>query len=222
MTTNHSPHPSPLGSNGALKYELPILQPLTYSTTPDEEDLKQQAQSMPPPSVTPPISKVQPSPYQTSIPGAFPSSSPAPEESPPQPQPASPSPITSRRPSGPVRRFLSLKSLDSNYNNQEKTDLPGSLFERRPSSPSAASTASRPSLGKKNPGSWFRRKSSLKLDDALKANTENIAEEDSNAADQLPPSPPPKPTSPPPQLPELKSIDDGGTLGADDIFRNIR
>ena len=233
MATDHSPHPSPLASNGASKFELPILQPLTYSTISDEENVKQQTQSeSPPSSVTPPAppSKFKPAPYQLSamVPGAFPNSSPAPEESPLPPLPASPSPASpspvssSRRPSGSVRRFLSLKSLNSTYNSHENVDSPGSPFERRPSSPSAASTASKPSLGKKNPGSWFRRKSSLKLDEALRANTENIVEEDSNATDLRPPTPPLKSTSPPPQLPELNSIDDGGTLGADDIFRNIK
>lgn len=89
-------------------------------------------------------------------------------------------------------------------------------MDGRPGSPSTL--ASSPSLNRKKSGSWFgRRKSTMfvgRVDDGLQE----------NGAPRMA-SVPEKKGPPPPALPELKSLgvsEEATSLGADDIFKNIK
>ncbi|KAK0105364.1 hypothetical protein ONS95_004260 [Cadophora gregata] len=130
------------------------------------------------------------------------------------------SPASSTR-QGSIRRFLSRKSLNTNYTNGTNTnasqeDLAGGAV--RPES--AMSFASqRPSLAKKKSGSWFRR-----LGSSNGSKRTSIIYEDKKPA----PAPPVKKGPPPPKLPELNQLkakigdNDEGSLGGEDMFKNIK
>ena len=132
------------------------------------------------------------------------------------------SPASSTR-QGSIRRFLSRKSLNTNYTNGTNTnasqeDLTGAA---RPES--AMSFASqRPSLAKKKSGSWFKR-----LGSSNGGKRTSIIYEDKKTASPAP-APPVKKGPPPPKLPELNQLkakiadNDEGSLGADDMFKNIK
>ncbi|KAH7390245.1 hypothetical protein BKA64DRAFT_118815 [Cadophora sp. MPI-SDFR-AT-0126] len=132
------------------------------------------------------------------------------------------SPASSTR-QGSIRRFLSRKSLNTNYTNGTNTnasqeDLAGGGAARPESAMSFASQ--RPSLAKKKSGSWFKR-----LGSSNGSKRTSIIYEDKKAAA---PAPPVKKGPPPPKLPELNQLkakiadNDGGSLGADDMFKNIK
>jgi len=80
----------------------------------------------------------------------------------------------------------------------------------------------RPSLAKKKSGSWFKR-----LGSSNGGKRTSIIYEDKKAAAPAP-APPVKKGPPPPKLPELNQLkakiadNDEGSLGADDMFKNIK
>lgn len=128
------------------------------------------------------------------------------------------SPISSIRPSS-IRRFLSRKSLHSNYSNgtngsRSQEDL--SLTGGRPESPSGFSTVTSKAGGKRRSSSWFRRFVGGYDGEAESKRTSIVYEEK-----DVPTGPPP------PTLPELNQLkakveaDDKGSLGGDDMFKNI-
>lgn len=125
---------------------------------------------------------------------------------------------TSPMRAGSIRRFLSRKSLNSNYKNGTNTndsqeDLNGYMGFRPESS---LSTASGPMKSKKRSSSWFRRLMDGDSRDSRSKRTSIVYEEKQS----LPKGPPP------PTLPELsqlkaKVFDDEGSLGSD-MFKNIK
>ncbi|KAI9770016.1 MAG: hypothetical protein M1840_003727 [Geoglossum simile] len=178
------------GTNG--KYQLPTLAPLNFSLT--------DGTIIPPPPESP-VEETKPAIK------AMPKSAPPtpqhqrPQEELPQP-PTSPTPTSTSgdRPSS-VRRFLSLKSLNSTYNH-----LPvlASSDSSRPSSPSAKSSAS--TLGKK---SWFMRmrKAEPVFVDGKGAGANGVAPE--------------KAGPPAPKLPEVRT-ETGSMFGDEDVFGKIK
>lgn len=133
------------------------------------------------------------------------------------------SPISTKRPSS-IRRFLSRKSLNTNYTNGTNSNVSNedvTMIDRPESAMSFAST--KPSLAKKKSGSWFRRFSSgggSVAVDGTQSRTSIIYEDKQSA---------PKPMGPPPpKLPELSKLrakipeNDDGSLGAEDMFKNIK
>jgi hypothetical protein len=124
------------------------------------------------------------------------------------------SPASTTRPSS-IRRFLSRKSLNTNYTNG--TDHNGSHEDltgvERPDSPSSF-LSGRPSLIKKRSGSWFS-----KLGGGGGGKRTSVVYEN--------PPPEKKPKGPPPpKLPELNQLkakiaDDEGSLGGGEMFKNI-
>jgi hypothetical protein len=133
------------------------------------------------------------------------------------------SPISTKRPSS-IRRFLSRKSLNTNYTNGTNSNVSNedvTMIDRPESAMSFAST--RPSLAKKKSGSWFRRFSSsggAAGNEGSQSRTSIIYEDKQSA---------PKPMGPPPpKLPELSKLkaripeNDDGSLGAEDMFKNIK
>ncbi len=129
------------------------------------------------------------------------------------------SPASSTR-QGSIRRFLSRKSLNANYTNGTNTnasqeDLAG--VDRPESAMSFASQ--RPSLAKKKSGSWFKR-----LGSSNGSKRTSVIYEEKKPV----PAPVVRMGPPPPKLPELNQLkakiteDDGGSLGADDLFKNIK
>jgi hypothetical protein len=122
--------------------------------------------------------------------------------------PTSPSSIS--RPSS-IRRFLSRKSLHSNYKNGTNGNISEENLSPdgfRPDSPSGFSTAT----AKKRSSSWFRR---------FTGGLESSNKRTSIVYEEKPHGPPP------PKLPELnqlkaKVVDDEGSLGAEDMFKNIK
>jgi hypothetical protein len=128
------------------------------------------------------------------------------------------SPASSTRPSS-IRRFLSRKSLNANYTNG--TNHNGSqenlspIGVARPDSPSSFSVDGRPGLAKKS-GSWFRRLGSS----SEKKRTSIVYEKPQEKQVSMGP--------PPPKLPELNQLkakvedDDAGSLGGEEMFKNIK
>ncbi|ORY02944.1 hypothetical protein BCR34DRAFT_573879 [Clohesyomyces aquaticus] len=115
--------------------------------------------------------------------------------------PASP---TSKRP-GSVRKFLGLRSLSSS----------DSLKSDRPGSP--ATIASQPSLQRKKSSGWFSKRKSTMVFGSVPEGKENAAPQTNGK--------PAKKGPPPPALPELKTFgvsDDAVSLGADDLFKDIK
>ncbi|KUJ09238.1 uncharacterized protein LY89DRAFT_740966 [Mollisia scopiformis] len=133
------------------------------------------------------------------------------------------SPVSTKRPSS-IRRFLSRKSLNTNYTNGTNSNLSNedvTMIDRPESAMSFAST--RPSIAKKKSGGWFRRFSSSGAPnpDDRSPSRASIIYEDKQST--------PKPMGPPPpKLPELSKLrakipdNDDGSLGAEDMFKNIK
>lgn len=129
------------------------------------------------------------------------------------------SPASPTRPSS-IRRFLSRKSLHNNYTNGTNTNTSQenlSLGIGRPESPSGFSTVSK--AGSKRSGSWFRRFLSGGIGDEADKKRTSVVFEEKEVAPKGPP---------PPTLPELDQLkakvmaDDEGSLGGDDMFKNIK
>ncbi|PVI07379.1 hypothetical protein DM02DRAFT_648871 [Periconia macrospinosa] len=124
------------------------------------------------------------------------------------------SPTGSKRP-GSVRKFLGLRPLSSHESFQSE----------RPGSP--ATLNSQPGLTRKKSTSWFgKRKSSFISGPILEGNERKTPYTNgASATNSTPPQPPQKKGPPPPALPELKSFgvsEDTFSLGADDLFKNIK
>jgi hypothetical protein len=127
------------------------------------------------------------------------------------------SPASMTRPSS-IRRFLSRKSLNTNYtngtnhSNGSREDLAGI---GRPDSP-ISFLSGRPSLIKNKSGSWFS-----KLGGAGGGKRASVVYENTSQV-KKPMGPPP------PKLPELNQLkakiadDDEGSLGGGEMFKNIR
>jgi hypothetical protein len=127
------------------------------------------------------------------------------------------SPASTTRPSS-IRRFLSRKSLNTNYtngtnHNGSQEDLTGF---GRPDSPSSFMTGP-PGLKQKKSGSWFRR-----LGSSGGGNRTSVVYENSPFENKVLKGPPA------PRLPELNQLkskipeDDEGSLGGEDLFKNIK
>ncbi len=122
------------------------------------------------------------------------------------------SPASSKRPSS-IRRFLSRKSLNSVYTNgtNQRSREDVTMMDRPESSLSFVD--GRPGLRTKRSGSWFRR-----LGSGQNANRASVVYEEKKIS--MGP--------PPPKLPELNQLkaripeDDEGSLGGEDIFKNIK
>ncbi|TVY54834.1 hypothetical protein LSUE1_G010247 [Lachnellula suecica] len=130
------------------------------------------------------------------------------------------SPASTTRPSS-IRRFLSRKSLNANYTNgTNHNDSQDDLTSMRPDSPASFMTngtgAGRPGLKGKKSGSWFRRLGNSG------GNRTSVVYEAPRAEENKKMGPPP------PKLPELNQLkakvqdNDPGSLGADDMFKNIK
>ncbi|APA11145.1 predicted protein [Sclerotinia sclerotiorum 1980 UF-70] len=135
-----------------------------------------------------------------------------------------------------IRKFLSRKSFNSNYtsgNAKSHEDLSKMV---RPESPSSLAS-SKPSFVKRKSGSWFRsfgssskRNSVVYVDKPVVytptlQRTPEIQKENTKPVYTKPSYT--KPGPPPPKLPELNQLkakiadDDRGSLGGDEMFRNI-
>ncbi|KAM3066555.1 hypothetical protein ACMFMG_002269 [Clarireedia jacksonii] len=143
-------------------------------------------------------------------------------------------PHSPTRPSS-IRKFLSRKSLNTNYTNG--TGTTNTSHEEltkmgRPDSPSSF-LSTKPSLMKRKSGSWFRsfgtssnasRRASVMYDSTTLGlpQTSPVLQESTQANENRRPMGPP-----PPKLPELNQLkakiadDDQGSLGADEMFKNI-
>lgn len=133
------------------------------------------------------------------------------------------SPVSSKRPSS-IRRFLSRKSLNTNYTNGTNSNISNedvTMVDRPESAMSFASQ--RPSVTTKKSGSWFKRFSTSGSPPGKGVSpkrTSIIYEEKQNAPRSMGP--------PPPKLPELSKLkakipdNDDGSLGTEDMFKNIK
>jgi hypothetical protein len=129
------------------------------------------------------------------------------------------SPTSPSRPTS-IRRFLSRKSLHQNYTNGTNTNTSQenlSLGIVRPESPSGFSTISK--AASKRSGSWFRRFINGGTSDESDKKRTSIVYEEKESVTRGPPAP---------KLPELDQLgakvmaEDVGSLGGDDMFKNIK
>ncbi|PBP16391.1 hypothetical protein BUE80_DR012916 [Diplocarpon rosae] len=125
---------------------------------------------------------------------------------------------------GSIRRFLSRKSLNTNYTDDTTSHEDLARIDRPESAMSFASQ--RPSLAKKKSRNWFKR-----LGSSNRGKRTSVIYEDRKQQQQqqqpLPQKAAPVPVKkgpPPPKLPELKQFVKGeeGILGAEDMFKNIK
>ncbi|KAG0650351.1 hypothetical protein D0Z07_2987 [Hyphodiscus hymeniophilus] len=128
------------------------------------------------------------------------------------------SPASTSRPSS-IRRFLSRKSLNTNYTNgnHDNGSNEDILGGGRPDSPSSFMSG-RPELAKKKSGSWFSK---------LGGGGKRTSVVYENPTPVQPVVRQEKKEPPPPKLPELnqlkaKIVDDDGGLGGGEMFRDIR
>ncbi|KAH7088549.1 hypothetical protein FB567DRAFT_341638 [Paraphoma chrysanthemicola] len=115
-----------------------------------------------------------------------------------------------RRPSS-VRKFLGLRTLSSS----------DSLKSDRPGSPATINSQT-PTLTRRKSSSWFGKKKNI---GTVPEGTEIVRPSSSARTVSQPAQPPKKKGPPPPALPELKSFgvsEDSLSLGADDMFKNIK
>ncbi|KAH0543690.1 hypothetical protein FGG08_002006 [Glutinoglossum americanum] len=178
------------------KFQLPTLAPLNFSLT--------DGTNIPPPPESP-VAETKPDIKVTPLAKSAP---PTPQQQKQQQDglPETPASPTSTSTNGDrassIRRFLSLKSLNSTYNNHPPTF--GSSDISRPQSPSAKSSAS--TLGKK---SWFMR---------VRKTEPSLVEGKGAVANG---SPPEKKGPPPPTLPEVRT-ETGSLFGDEDVFGKIK
>ncbi|QSZ37111.1 hypothetical protein DSL72_009203 [Monilinia vaccinii-corymbosi] len=131
-----------------------------------------------------------------------------------------------------IRKFLSRKSFNASYTNVNKSHEDLSKLARPDSPKSQAS--SRPSFVKRKSGSWFRsfggssRRNSVVFEEKAVVYTPTIPQSPELQKENFKPVyTKPKPGPPPPKLPELNQLkariadDDRGSLGGDEMFRNI-
>ena len=193
------------------RFELPALAPINFNLT--------DGTNIPPPPASPVEEKPPPPP--ASQPSAPPLTTPttsngqdAPFDSRGRQTDAPPqSPASTTRPSS-IRRFLSRKSLNANYTNGTNHNESMEDLNARPDSPSSFMDG-RQGLKKARSGSWFRRLGS-------KNRSSVIYEAEKK------PQIPVKMGPPPPKLPELNQLkakvqdNDEGSLGAGDMFKDIK
>ncbi|KAF2760997.1 hypothetical protein EJ05DRAFT_249031 [Pseudovirgaria hyperparasitica] len=120
------------------------------------------------------------------------------------------SPITSTKRPSSVRRFLGLRSLGSSDSLRDRPSTPNTIDSR--TSTTVYNAPNSPILSKRKSTGWFsKRKSSLFTSD-----DGSITQDKENAKQPRIARGPPPPT-----IPELGKLD-GGDLGADDLFNNIK
>ncbi len=209
------------------RFELPQLTPVNYSLT--------EGTNIPPPPDSPVDEKPPPVAHQpeasaiangqsapaTNANGGYDGRGRTNATSVSMEQPTSP--VSTKRPSS-IRRFLSRKSLNTNYTNGTNSNLSNEdvTMIDRPESAMSFSSA-KPSLKAKKSRSWFSRLSSTGGPSGNNAspNRTSIIYEDKQSAPRTMGPPPPK-------LPELSKLkaripeNDDGSLGADDMFKNIK
>ncbi|KAF2828349.1 hypothetical protein CC86DRAFT_368601 [Ophiobolus disseminans] len=205
------------------KYKPLTLTPINFSLT--------EGTSIPAPLETPPETPRPPTPgegplssHPTPISGAFPqheaANGRAPEEqlhdartSDAASSTLSPASPTQRRPSS-VRKFLGLRSLPSN----------DSLRSERPGSPATINSQA-PTLTRRKSSSWFGKKKNTVGTVQEGVETARPISSNTRTVSQPAPQPTKKQGPPPPALPELKSFGvsaDSLSMGADDMFKNIK
>jgi hypothetical protein len=192
------------------RFELPALTPITFSLT-DGTDIPppdSPIEEIPAPAApkeaaigNSPISGNGTTPPVWNGHGQTTSSMEQPPLSPASTRPAS------------IRRFLSRKSLNSNYTNGTSHNISQEDLTNRPESP--ASFFGGPPKTAKRSGSWFR-----KLGGSNTSKRASIVFENKVSAKPMGP--------PPPKLPELNQLkaklggSDEGSLGGEDMFNNIK
>ncbi|KAI9649234.1 hypothetical protein NHQ30_001802 [Ciborinia camelliae] len=130
-----------------------------------------------------------------------------------------------------IRKFLSRKSLHANYTNGNAKSQEDLSKMMRPESPNSLAS-SKPSFVKRKSGSWFRSfGSSSKRSSVLYENKPMVYTPTLQASPEIQKENRKpvytKPGPPPPKLPELNQLkakisdDDRGSLGGDEMFRNI-
>jgi len=193
------------------RFELPALAPINFNLT-DGTDIPPPPDSPveekpPPPSVSKPVAPPITTPSSSNTHDAPFDGRGRQSDIPPQ------SPASSTRP-GSIRRFLSRKSLNSNYTNGTNHNESLEDLHARPESPSSYMNGA-PPLKKARSGSWFRRLGNKNRSSVIYENEKK-------------PQTPEKMGPPPPMLPELNQLkakvqgDEEGSLGADDMFKNIK
>lgn len=217
----------PANGKSTGRFELPQLAPVNFSLT-DGTDIPpppaspvEEKPSAPEPTISITVPATNGQSAATSANGVYDGRGRTNGHSVTVEQPTSP--VSTKRPSS-IRRFLSRKSLNTNYTNGTNSNISNedvTMLDRPDSALSFASA--RPSLAKKKSSSWFRRFSNSGNQagaDGSQSRTSIIYEEKQSA---------PKPMGPPPpKLPELSKLkakipeNDDGSLGAEDMFKNIK
>ncbi|KAF7899877.1 hypothetical protein EAF00_004213 [Botryotinia globosa] len=130
-----------------------------------------------------------------------------------------------------IRKFLSRKSLNTNYTNGNAKSHEDLSKMGRPESPNSLAS-SRPSFVKRKSGSWFRsfgsssKRNSVVYENKPVVYTPTLQQSPEVQKENIKPAYK-KPGPPPPKLPELDQLkakladDDRGSFGGDDMFRNI-
>jgi hypothetical protein len=100
-----------------------------------------------------------------------------------------------------------------------------SFSSDRPGSPATIDTTRKPSLSRKKSGSWFGKRKSTFVIGSLPEGKENQTPKVNGHTIGKPAPLQEKKGPPPPALPELRSFgvsEDTISLGADDMFKNIK
>jgi len=215
-------------NSASKRFELPQLTPVNYSLTegtnippPPESPVREEPPSLPAPTSTQQVPGNDPSTPTASTNGTAYEARGRTQNPTINIPPLSPVSTRTSRP-GSIRRFLSRRSLNSGYTNGNKSVDDLSNYGN---STTIVETGGRPvsSLDvyprQKRSSSWFRRlgSSSYGEGNGVGNRTSVVYEE----------KVPEKEGPPPPTLPELKIggkgvQEDDGSLGAEDMFKNIR
>lgn len=130
-----------------------------------------------------------------------------------------------------IRKFLSRKSLNTNYTSGNAKSHEDLSKMGRPESPNSLAS-SKPSFVKRKSGSWFRsfgsssKRNSVVYETKPVVYTPTLQKTPEIQKENIKPAYK-KPGPPPPKLPELDQLkakladDDRGSFGGDDMFRNI-
>ncbi|CAG8984279.1 hypothetical protein HYALB_00010704 [Hymenoscyphus albidus] len=219
------------------QFELPAFKPINFSLT-DGTDIPPPIESPVEEKPPPPVAKPQLT-ANTSLAAANGSMPPPPAPgangaaktenirtsvSGTEAPPLSPISQFSQKKPGSIRKFLSRKSLNQNYIDGQNGSFEDLHGIKRPESALSTMTADRSGVKAKRSSGWFRRFSSTP---AQKTAQKTVVPQ----PQQPLPTPERKPVPrgpPPPRLPELNQLksqipeDDEGSLGAEDMFKNIR
>ncbi|PQE28459.1 hypothetical protein CJF30_00008181 [Rutstroemia sp. NJR-2017a BBW] len=223
----------PMNGKPNGRFELPALAPINFNLT-DGTDI-------PPPPDSPIESVPTPATRQSETHAAktngVNSTSTSTSHSQPPANNEKPTPLRLRTPSdanqhnpnsptrpNSIRKFLSRKSLNNNYTNGNgATNTSNEDLSKmgRPDSPSSF-LSTKPSIMKRKSGSWFRGFGSSSSNASKRASTSPVLQESAKVNEDRRPMGPP-----PPKLPELNQLkakiadDDQGSLGGDEMFKNI-